>query len=55
MSRIKILADMNISPITVRTLNVAGWETVRVPDDLQEGAVVTVQDRIVRVRFLPIR
>lgn len=38
MSSFPILADMNISPLTVRALRDAGWEASRVSDHLDDDA-----------------
>ncbi|MGB3654739.1 MAG: DUF5615 family PIN-like protein, partial [Rivularia sp. (in: cyanobacteria)] len=38
MTNIKLLADMNISPVTVSNLQIQGWDTIRVVEILPPTA-----------------
>lgn len=58
MPHLDFLADMNLSPLTVRQLRERGWKIKRVSevleDELKLGIVASVDDISARFRSLPI-
>ena len=58
---LRLLADMNISPITVQALTEAGWDTIRVsarlPDDSSDETILSYaadEDRVVCTQDLDV-